>query len=286
MGWTLKRKIEVGLVLSLIALAITVLILTHGQSLKFPSLSSSKYEISIRNVTGSPVGYTLRPQDFEGRPAEKVLKVGAVERFRSRREVDITYERMGREMTYQLLPGRHYSFRYDSHNLLQIYLGSHGRDDAVDLAPYIATPMNVVERMLEMAEVHAEDVLYDLGCGDGRIVIAAAEKYGARGVGIDIDPARIQESRAWAEKAGVEKLVEFRVQDATKTDISPATVVTLYLLPESNELLRPLLEEQLKPGARVISHNYRIPGWEDREIEATTLTDSTGLEHSIFLYHR
>lgn len=286
MGWTFKRKIEIGLVLCLIVLGITVLILSHSDSLIFSPFSSAKYEITVRNVTDNPIRYTLHPRGSEGRPAKKVLNVGEVERFRSRLDVDITYERLGREVTYQLLPGRHYSFRYDSHNLIQIYLGSHGRKDAIDLAPYVATPMNVVEKMLEMADVCAEDVLYDLGCGDGRIVIAAAEKYGARGVGIDIDPGRIRESKDRAKKAAVESLVEFRVQDATKADITPATVVTLYLLPESNEMLRPMLERQLRPGARIISHNYRIPGWDDREIEATTLTDSTGLEHSIFLYRR
>jgi ribosomal protein L11 methylase PrmA len=100
------------------------------------------------------------------------------------------------------------------------------------------------------------DVVYDLGCGDGRIVIAAAKKYGTRGVGVDLDPARIREARANAKKAGVENLVTFRVGDLFKTDLREATVVTLYLLPELNRRLKPKLFAELKPGARVVSHDF------------------------------
>ena len=137
-----------------------------------------------------------------------------------------------------------------------------------------------------MAEVGKNDIVYDLGCGDGRIVIMAAKQYGAHGVGIDLDPRRISESKSAAEKAGVEELVEFRMEDATKVDFSEATVVTLYLLTESNRLLRPELERQLKPGAFVISHNYPIPGWEDKEIEYVTIWDEGGEEHYIYLYQK
>ncbi|MBN1272289.1 MAG: class I SAM-dependent methyltransferase [Candidatus Aminicenantes bacterium] len=146
--------------------------------------------------------------------------------------------------------------------------------------------MNVVEKMLEMADVNRSDVVYDLGCGDGRIVITAAKKYGARGVGIDIDPKWIKESRAAARRAGVSSLVEFRVEDATRTDISKATVVTLYLLPESNALLLPKFEKQLRPGAHVVSHNYHIPGWEEKEVDFASIEDQTGKKHSIFLYKK
>ena len=102
------------------------------------------------------------------------------------------------------------------------------------LAPYVQTPQDVVERMLQIAQVGRNDVVYDLGCGDGRLVITAARKYGARGVGVDFDMNRVKESQANAEKAGVEALVEFRQQDALTVDVSPATVVTLYLLTSSN----------------------------------------------------
>src|SRR5688572_8270982 len=108
------------------------------------------------------------------------------------------------------------------------------------LAPYVPTPEDVVDRMLAFAEVTKTDVIYDLGCGDGRIPIAAAQKYGARGVGIDIDPRRIAESKANARAAGVEHLVEFRLGDVLEADVSPATVVMLYLLGSGNARLRPI----------------------------------------------
>ena len=121
---------------------------------------------------------------------------------------------------------------------------------------YVPTTTEVVDRMLDVANVGPLDVVYDLGCGDGRIVIAAAKKYGARGVGVDLDPARIREARANAKKAGVEQLVRFEVADLFKTDLTEATVVTLYLLPELNRRLKPKLFAELKPGARVVSHDW------------------------------
>lgn len=121
---------------------------------------------------------------------------------------------------------------------------------------YVPTTSEVVDRMLDMANVQPLDVVYDLGCGDGRIVIAAAKKYGSRGVGVDLDPARIREARANAKRAGVENLVRFEVADLFKTDLSEATVVTLYLLPELNRRLKPKLFAELKPGARVVSHDF------------------------------
>ena len=121
---------------------------------------------------------------------------------------------------------------------------------------YVPTTTEVVDRMLDMANVKPLDVVYDLGCGDGRIVIAAAKKYGTRGVGVDLDPARIREARANAKKAGVEGLVRFEVGDLFKTDLTEATVVTLYLLPELNRRLKPKLFAELPSNARVVSHDF------------------------------
>jgi SAM-dependent methyltransferase len=127
---------------------------------------------------------------------------------------------------------------------------------------YVPTPPDVVERMLELTKVGRRDTVYDLGCGDGRIVIAAARDRGARGVGIDIDPQRIDEARINARNAGVENRVEFRVADLFESDFSRATVVTLYLLPQLNEKLRPQLWRQLKAGTRIVSHAFDMgPEW-------------------------
>ncbi len=124
---------------------------------------------------------------------------------------------------------------------------------------FVPTPEQVVEAMLKVAKVGPGDVVYDLGCGDGRIVIAAAQKHGARGVGIDIDPERIQEATANAARAGVNDRVKFMQADLFTTDISEATVVTLYLLPSLNEKLMPKLMKELRPGTRVVSHAFGMP---------------------------
>jgi SAM-dependent methyltransferase len=124
---------------------------------------------------------------------------------------------------------------------------------------FVPTPQPVVDRMLQMAKVKKSDVVYDLGSGDGRIVITAAKKYGARGYGFDVDPKRIEEARKNAEEAGVTDLVTFEQKDIFTIDLSPADVVTLYLLPELNVRLIPQLE-QLKRGARIVSHDFDMRG--------------------------
>jgi predicted RNA methylase len=127
---------------------------------------------------------------------------------------------------------------------------------------YIPTPQAVVEAMLEVAEVKPTDVVYDLGSGDGRIVITAAKKYGAKGVGIEIDPALVKKATDNAAVAGVSDRVRFVTQDLFTSDISEASVVTLYLLQSINERLRPKLVRELKPGARVVSHVFNMgPEW-------------------------
>ena len=133
--------------------------------------------------------------------------------------------------------------------------------------PYVPTPQTVVDEMLKIAAVTKNDVVYDLGCGDGRIVITAAKKYGARGVGIDIDPVRIKEANANAAQAGVTDRVKFIEQNLFETDFKEATVVTLYLLPEINLRLRPKLWSDLKPGTRVVSHAFDMGDWKPDRTE-------------------
>ncbi len=146
-------------------------------------------------------------------------------------------------------------------------LTSQEKDYSKSLAPFVPTPTEVVEKMLELAEVNETDVVYDLGCGDGRIVVMAAEKYGAKGVGVDYDPERVAEARELVKKKKLEKLVTIIHRDALTVDLSPATVVTLYLLESSNSLLRPNLEKYLKPGSRVVSHQFNMEGWKAKKVE-------------------
>ncbi len=127
--------------------------------------------------------------------------------------------------------------------------------------PYVPTPQSVVDAMLELAAVSKNDVVYDLGCGDGRIVITAAKKFGARGIGVDIDPERIKEANANAQQAGVSDRVKFVEQDLFQTDFKEASVVTLYLLPDINLRLRPKLLSELKPRTRVVSHAFDMGDW-------------------------
>jgi SAM-dependent methyltransferase len=135
--------------------------------------------------------------------------------------------------------------------------------------PYVPTPEAVVLEMLRLAGVTKDDVVYDLGSGDGRIVIAAAQRFGARGVGIDIDPDRVAEATANARRAGVADRATFRRQDLFEADIREATVVTMYLLPGVNERLRPKLLGELRPGTRLVSHAFDMGDWKpERVVEA------------------
>ena len=134
---------------------------------------------------------------------------------------------------------------------------------------YVPTPQEVVEDMLRLADVKQGDVLYDLGSGDGRIAVTAARKYGVRAVGIDIDPERIREANENARQNGVQKLVQFRQQDLFAADFREASVVTLYLLPDLNLKLLPRLQAQLKPGTRVVSHQFDMGDWRpDKVLES------------------
>jgi cyclopropane fatty-acyl-phospholipid synthase-like methyltransferase len=135
-------------------------------------------------------------------------------------------------------------------------------------APYVSTPWPVVQAMLRLAAVRPDDMVDDLGCGDGRIVITAAREFGARGVGIDIDPRRIEEANAAARSAGVSTRVRFAVQNLFETDFSAASVLALYLFPELNARLLPKILAELRPGARVVSHQFGIGDWKPDRAEA------------------
>ena len=134
------------------------------------------------------------------------------------------------------------------------------------IVPFVPTPQDVVDKMIELGGVNKDDVVYDLGSGDGRIVITAAKK-GARAVGFDVDGDLVKESRENIRKAGLEKLAEIKQQDILTVDLSPATVVTMYLLPEVNLKLKPNVLSQLKPGSRVVSHAFDMGDWKPDKVE-------------------
>ncbi len=127
--------------------------------------------------------------------------------------------------------------------------------------PYVPTPLPVVDAMLDLAKVNKSDVVYDLGCGDGRIVVRAATRFGCRGVGVDLNPERVKEAKANAIRANVTELTRFEVGDVFEFDFSGASVVTMYLLPSVNLKLRPRLLKELKPGTRLVSHDFHMGDW-------------------------
>lgn len=139
--------------------------------------------------------------------------------------------------------------------------------------PYVPTPPPIVEAMLKLGQIQPSDFVIDLGCGDGRIVVMAAEKFGARGMGYDLNPQRIAEAKENAKKAGVEDKVEFVEKNLFEADVSKATLVTLYLLPDVNLRLRPKLLRELRTGARIVSHSFDMGDWKpDKKIEANGKT--------------
>ncbi|MCJ7563716.1 MAG: class I SAM-dependent methyltransferase [Candidatus Aminicenantes bacterium] len=147
--------------------------------------------------------------------------------------------------------------------------------------PYVPTKYPVVDEMLRMADIQKSDIVYDLGCGDGRLVVGAAQKYGAHGVGFDIDPERIQESWENATKAGVKNLVQFFEQDLFQADFHEATAMTIYLLTSVNLRLRPKLLRELRPGTRLVSHNFGMGEWKPDQSSEVMVDD---ISHDVFLW--
>lgn len=161
-----------------------------------------------------------------------------------------------------------------------------GSADYPEEIPYVPTPVAVIDQMLKLAEVKKGDVVYDLGSGDGRIVIRAAKKYGVKAVGIEMDQILLAQARKAAKKAGVSHLVEFRSEDALKADISAATVVTLYMLPWFNEAMKPSFQKYLKPGSRIVAHDFGIEGWPPDKVEKLPVLErkAGGRVHQHVLY--
>jgi SAM-dependent methyltransferase len=163
---------------------------------------------------------------------------------------------------------------------LAMTLGASAQDQAPG-APFVPTPLPVVERMLELAKVGPGDVVYDLGSGDGRVVITAAQRYGAHGVGVELNPVWVRDARRFAAQLGVTDKVAFRIEDLFTTDLRGATVVTLYLYPAMNRKLAPRLLAELKPGARIVSHEYGLGDWPPEKTEEMVVN---GARHVVHLW--
>lgn len=156
-----------------------------------------------------------------------------------------------------------------------------GGSAAKSLAPYVNSPQEVVHRMLELAQVKPGETVYDLGSGDGRVLIVAASRFRAKAVGIEISERLVRSSVESLKRAGLENTARVIHGDLMDTDLAPADVVVLYLLRDSNDLIRPKLEKSLKPGTRVVSHDYEIRGWKPTSTEQM---DAQKRAHSIYVY--
>jgi SAM-dependent methyltransferase len=148
--------------------------------------------------------------------------------------------------------------------------------------PYVPTPQDIVEKMLDLAKVTSDDVVYDLCSGDGRIVITAAQKYGAHAVGIEINPELYRQSSSRIRELGLDDRAHIQCEDMFNVSVHPATVVTMYLLTASNEKLRPKLDRELRSGTRIVRHDFHIPGWDAEKI--VDVTSKNGLPHKLYLY--
>lgn len=149
------------------------------------------------------------------------------------------------------------------------------------LAPFVSSPQKIVDRMLEMAAIKPTDTVFDLGCGDGRILLQAAQKYHAKAVGIEIDSKLVEMTNQRIAGLGLQNQVKVMQGNLLEADLSTADVVTIYLLTQSNEVLRPRLEKMLRPGTRVVSYDYSVPGWKPKKIDRTGETQGG---HVIYLY--
>jgi predicted RNA methylase len=149
------------------------------------------------------------------------------------------------------------------------------------LAPFVPSPQSVVERMLETADLKPNETVYDLGCGDGRILITAAREFRAKAVGIELSDKLVRDAREQAHRLGLDNRVEIIEGDLLHADLKPADVVTVYLLTDANDQLKPIFERALRRGARVVSHDFKIRGWKPDRVETVQATNRT---HYIYLY--
>lgn len=170
--------------------------------------------------------------------------------------------------------------------LILVSFGAFAQDkEAEKLAPYFPTPPSVVEKMLKLTELKTGEKMFDLGSGDGRIVIMAAKKFGADATGVEIDESLYRQSMAEIRRQNLSASARIIHGDVTKQDYSSTDVLTVYLLPDSNTKIRPMLEKQLRPGSRVVAHDFEFSGWKAEKIEYIE-DDGEGRSHTLYLYRR
>jgi len=237
---------------------------------------------SVDPVTGSKFGrLTINGQE---RPEGMRLRAFKIKLRAAKDSITVVYSFWPRTYTNVI---RSKVVPVENGQVVQVDLTSEDPEhpDQVQ-AIFVSTPMPVVERMCKLANIGADDVVYDIGCGDGRMVITAVAKFAAKkGVGIDIDPKRIEESRENAKRAGVLQKIDFRAEDALKLkDLSEASVVMLFVGEDLNQKLRPILQQTLKPGARVVSHHFDMGDWKPDKTEKFMALNKEGVKEEYALH--
>lgn len=169
--------------------------------------------------------------------------------------------------------------------IFALSLGAQTAREEDKLAPYFPTPPSIVERMLKLGELKAGETMFDLGSGDGRIVLMAAKKFGAKAAGVEIDEALVRQSSAEIRRQGLDKTARIIGGDVLAQDYSSADLITVYLLPASNIKVRPLLEKQLKKGTRIVAHDFEVEGWTPEKVVSVE-DDGEGRSHTLYLYRR
>jgi len=254
-----------------------------------PSVTGRLGAITLKNTLTEPVLFLYKPLHEGTIPTRSWLQPGATRGFKGNVHIEIKLLSEELSLRYWLFPGERYVVKdvgLKGHKDLRIFKMVRGDPSAVDLAPHVPTPEAVIDRVLELSGVSADSVLFDLGCGDGCVLIRAAEKFGARCVGVDINPRLIRLARKSAAAVGVSSRVTFLHQDIFDTDISSATIVYLYLYPDSLKLLRPYLENNLKIGTTVVSFGYHFPGWEEKRLARIEIEGEFLIPKILHIYRR
>jgi len=239
---------------------------------------------TLQNTMDRPFSFLYKPLSEDVEPKKGTLGPGVKARFSGSRHMEITLFPESAPQIYWLFPGEFYIVKDLAEDGVRIYKMVHGDSSAVNLAPHVPTPDTVIDRVLDLIDVHSKSVIYDLGCGDGCVLIRAAEKFGAKGVGVDIDANLIKKARKNASTAGVSSKLKFLHQDIFKTDLSKATLVYLYLLPDSLKLLRPYLEKNLKRETTVVCFHFSFPGWEKRLVAKHEIKEDFNIPKLIYIY--
>jgi SAM-dependent methyltransferase len=242
--------------------------------------------ITLTNTTAHRFCFLYQPINEGGSPDKGVLAAGDKVEFEGNMHIELTIDHERGGLIYWLFPGERYVVKSIGQGGFRIFKMIRDDPTALDLAPHVATPESVIDSVLELIGVRQDSLVYDLGCGNGGILIRAAQKYGARCVGIDIDAGLIRQARKNAQAAAVSSLVRFHNQDIFDTDISRATIVYLYLYPDSLRLLRPFLEKQLKRGTTVVSFDFAFPGWESKLTSRHKIPGESLISKIVHVYRR